>query len=317
MGKSRLVYEFRRSLTGARVTYLEGRCLSYGGAVPYLPILDILRDNCGLVESDGRGRSPQKVRFGLREVGMEPARLGSRTCSTSWACRRGRSRWPRSAPEAIKARTFETLRQMALQGSQRRPIIFVVEDLHWIDETSEEYLASLVESLAGAPILLLCTYRPGYRPPWIDAVLRHPDRRCARLDPRDSLGVVQLRPADRAASPSPWRRSSWPRPRATRSSWRSWRGRWRSTTTSGPSWRCRTRSRACSWPASTACRRQRKRLLQTAVGAGPGVLRAPRWRPIWDEPGALEPHLAELKRLEFLYEQSRDRRSRSTSSSTP
>ena len=72
------------------------------------------------------------------------------------------------SPEAIKARTFEALRQMSLRGSRRRPLIFIVEDVHWIDKTSEEYLASLVESLTAAPILLVTTYRPGYRPPWMD-----------------------------------------------------------------------------------------------------------------------------------------------------
>jgi tetratricopeptide (TPR) repeat protein len=57
---------------------------------------------------------------------------------------------------------------MSLSGAQRRPLIFEVEDLHWCDKTSEDYLASLVESLAGASILLLTTYRPGYHPPWIE-----------------------------------------------------------------------------------------------------------------------------------------------------
>src|SRR5262249_11911019 len=71
-------------------------------------------------------------------------------------------------PEAIRIRTFDTLKQMSLKGSQQRPLIVEIEDLHWIDKTSEEYLASLGESVAGAAILLLTTYRPGYRPPWIE-----------------------------------------------------------------------------------------------------------------------------------------------------
>src|SRR5262249_58922795 len=71
-------------------------------------------------------------------------------------------------PEAVRARTFETLKQMSLKGSQQRPLIFEIEDLHWIDHTSQEYLASLVESLPGASILLLTSYRPGYRPPWLE-----------------------------------------------------------------------------------------------------------------------------------------------------
>src|SRR5262245_27495910 len=43
VGKSRLLHEFRQSLIPGRVTYLEGRCLSYGNTTPYLPILAIIR----------------------------------------------------------------------------------------------------------------------------------------------------------------------------------------------------------------------------------------------------------------------------------
>src|SRR3989441_497104 len=70
------------------------------------------------------------------------------------------------SPEAIKARTFETIRQMSLKGSARRPLLLLVEDVHWIDTTSEEYLAYFIDSLTAAPIFLVTTYRPGYRPPW-------------------------------------------------------------------------------------------------------------------------------------------------------
>ena len=44
----------------------------------------------------------------------------------------------------------------------------LLEDVHWIDRASEEYFTSLVDALVGARIILVCTYRAGYRPPWID-----------------------------------------------------------------------------------------------------------------------------------------------------
>ena len=44
----------------------------------------------------------------------------------------------------------------------------VVENLHWIDPTSEAYLAEVVERLPSVPLLLLVTFRPGYRPPWME-----------------------------------------------------------------------------------------------------------------------------------------------------
>jgi adenylate cyclase len=78
---------------------------------------------------------------------------------------------------------------MSLLGSRRRPIVFAVEDLHLSDQTSEACFAMLVEGLAGAPILFLSTYRPGYRPPWLgksyatQIALRH-------LPPQESVAVV-------------------------------------------------------------------------------------------------------------------------------
>jgi predicted ATPase len=50
----------------------------------------------------------------------------------------------------------------------RRPLVVVVEDVHWIDRTSEEFLSTLVGQLTAARILVISTSRPGYRPPWMD-----------------------------------------------------------------------------------------------------------------------------------------------------
>src|SRR5262249_25525052 len=70
--------------------------------------------------------------------------------------------------EALKAKTFETLRQLLLRRSQQNPLILAVDDLHWSDPTSAEFFASLVERLPGAALLFLSTYRPGYRPTWLE-----------------------------------------------------------------------------------------------------------------------------------------------------
>src|SRR5262249_14400404 len=142
VGKSRLLLEFRRTLAGRPLTYLEGRCLSFGSAIPYVPVLDILRTNCGLGEGDSPETVIEKVQVAVREVGMEieaaaPFLLNLLGVKDPAEPLAGLS------PEAIKARTFDTLRQMSIKGSQRRPVIFAVEDLHWIDQTSEEYFASL------------------------------------------------------------------------------------------------------------------------------------------------------------------------------
>jgi class 3 adenylate cyclase/tetratricopeptide (TPR) repeat protein len=167
IGKSRLVAEFRAQLAHGRVTWVEGRCLSYGTAIPYLLVLDLLRSNCGIGETDPPDIVAEKVRSGLREVGMDPDEEGP-VLLHLLEIRDAVSRAVLSNPEAVKSKAFETLRRLALKGSARRPLVFVLEDLHWIDKVSEEFLGLLAENLRDARILLLATYRPGYRPPWID-----------------------------------------------------------------------------------------------------------------------------------------------------
>jgi tetratricopeptide (TPR) repeat protein len=71
------------------------------------------------------------------------------------------------SPPERKTLTFVLLRQLFLHEAQQQPCIIVVENLHWIDPTSEEWLTSLVERLSGAALLLLVTYRPGYQPSWL------------------------------------------------------------------------------------------------------------------------------------------------------
>lgn len=166
IGKSRLVHEFRESLAGKGTTWLEGRCVSYGSTIPYLPVVDVIRTQCGVVEADTPAGVAAKVRTALAraEVDVEEAApyflrlLGVKDMT---------GRVDALSPEALKERTFETLRQAILIGSRRRPIVFVVEDVHWIDRTSDELFETLAERSMAARVLLLATYRPGYRPPWI------------------------------------------------------------------------------------------------------------------------------------------------------
>jgi transcriptional regulator with AAA-type ATPase domain/predicted ATPase len=191
VGKSRLLYEFRESLEPGRVRYFEGSCLSYGSTIPYLPIIDIVRRGLGVLETDPADVIAAKVQTGLQALGMDPAvsapyllhLLGSTEGAEAVV---GRSP---EAIKAIKARTMEVLREMGIAGSRQGLIVFAVEDLQWIDQTSEDALASLAESLAGWPVILITTYRPGYQPPWLGRSYAS-QIGLDRLTPADSLEVV-------------------------------------------------------------------------------------------------------------------------------
>ncbi len=199
VGKSRLLHEFKESLESGRATYLEGRCLSYGSTIPYLPIIDIVRANFQLLETDAPDAIVTKVQSGVEALGLAPAAsvpyllhlLGSKE---------GTERVGNLSPDAIKARTMDVLRQMGIAGSRQRPIVFAVEDLQWIDQTSEEALASLAESLARCPIVLVATYRPGYRPRWLGRSYAS-QLGLDPLTPADSLAVVHSVIPEREIAP--------------------------------------------------------------------------------------------------------------------
>ena len=189
VGKSRVLLELRRTLSARDTGYLEGRCLSFGSAIPYAPVLDLVRTQCGLSDPDTPEVIAAKVRAELAKLGMDGANLAPYLLHLL-GLKEEADVLGGLSPEAIKVRTFGMLRQMHLRDSRRRPLVVVIEDLHWIDRTSDEYLAFLVESLAGAPVLLLATYRPGYRPTWMDKSYAT-QLSLARLTARDSLSVVR------------------------------------------------------------------------------------------------------------------------------
>ena len=72
----------------------------------------------------------------------------------------------RLEPKQKREKTFEALRDLLIRGSQDRPLILTVEDLHWIDKTSEEFLNYMIGWLPRTRILLLLLYRPEYTHQW-------------------------------------------------------------------------------------------------------------------------------------------------------
>ena len=167
IGKSRLLAEFHRQLAADSVTWVEGRCLSYATSIPYWLIIDVLRSNCGIVETDTPEAIAEKLRFSLRGAGLDPEEDGPVLLHLLGIADTGRPP-PQLSPEAVKGKIFEVLRRLAIRSSERRPLVLVLEDLHWVDRASEELLAILTGDMSSAPVLLLAAYRPGYQPPWLD-----------------------------------------------------------------------------------------------------------------------------------------------------
>ena len=163
LGKSRLVLEFCR-LAEPTATVLQGHCLSYGASVAYLPLFELVRHACGIAA----GAPPDLVadKIELRVKAHELDLSIAHYLEHAFGVGRADPGLAGLEARAIRGRTFDALRRLLLAEARHQPLVVLVEDLHWIDQTSEDFLAEFTSELASAPILLLATYRPGYYPPW-------------------------------------------------------------------------------------------------------------------------------------------------------
>jgi class 3 adenylate cyclase len=163
LGKSRLALEFCR-LAEPQAAVLEGRCLSYGAAVAYLPLFELVRNACGIAAEDRPDQVAGKIERNVKALELDVSL--AHYLRHAFGLPTGDPAVAALDPAAIRACTFAALRELLVAQSGRRPLVVLVEDLHWIDQTSEEFLAGFVGELPSVPVMLLVTYRPGYSPSW-------------------------------------------------------------------------------------------------------------------------------------------------------
>jgi predicted ATPase/class 3 adenylate cyclase len=167
VGKSRLAWELRRAVSDSTVTCLEAHCAAHADALPFAVIGQLLRANFGMDEGEPEAGQVKKVEAGVRELGA----------ALEWAIPYLNHLLALPAPSLEadgldqaqrRRRMMEAVKALVLAGAARRPILFIIEDLQWIDRNSEELLVAVNEGLAGHRVVFLTTYRPGYTAPWQD-----------------------------------------------------------------------------------------------------------------------------------------------------
>ena len=167
VGKSWLLYELRRRLTGQAVLSLEGHCLPHGEALPFHLVAQFLQANFGLEDGEPPAVQADKVARGIES--LDPA--------LAWTVQYLRHVLGLPADELEaegldqvqrKRRLIDAVKALTLRGAQHQPLVLMAEDLQWVDKNSEEYCRALIDSVATNPLVLVFTYRTGYQPPWPD-----------------------------------------------------------------------------------------------------------------------------------------------------
>ncbi len=160
VGKSRLLFEFWKSLDGHDVLNTVGRCRERGTLTPLLPFIASMRDMLGL-SKDLSDNTHDEVVGRTLKLAPEledylPAILHVLSIDSD--------EYPLPdylEGEDLQAALGEALISVFTQGASRKPLAMLLEDWHWADEGSREVLLQLREMVAANPLLVIVTSRPG------------------------------------------------------------------------------------------------------------------------------------------------------------
>ncbi|HXY81724.1 MAG TPA: adenylate/guanylate cyclase domain-containing protein [Gaiellaceae bacterium] len=168
MGKSRLVYELSRIVDAdpELITWRQGRCLAYGDGVAFWALAEVVKAQAGILERDTEAATAEKLRAAVVDAIGDAAD----------------ARWVESHLRPLVGLESETLLGGDRRGeafaawrrylealAEQRPVVLVLEDLHWADEGLLDFVDELVDWLSGVALLVVCSARPELlerRPGW-------------------------------------------------------------------------------------------------------------------------------------------------------
>jgi class 3 adenylate cyclase/predicted ATPase len=164
LGKSRLLFEFKATAQSGWLR-LEALSVSHGKGTAYLPVIELLHSYFGITAEDDQRTRRDKVNG--RILTLDPALEDTRPYLFGLlGLIEGEDPLARMDGQIRRRRTQEAIKRILLRESLNQPLMLVFEDLHWIDEQTQEFLNLLADSLANAKLLLLVNYRPEYSHQW-------------------------------------------------------------------------------------------------------------------------------------------------------
>ncbi len=160
LGKSRLCFEFAEACRRQGIRVHEARVLSHGRATPFQPVLELLRSAFSIQPNDPAEVSRQRVvdLLGSRGDFSESLPL----LLDFLGLRDPDNPESKQDPATRKHRLLAFVRHLIHSRPADETVLVVIEDLHWIDPASEEFVEALVDAVIGTKTLLVLNFRTGY-----------------------------------------------------------------------------------------------------------------------------------------------------------
>lgn len=167
-GKSRLCHEFLEFCRGRGIPVHQVRAQPFGAVTPLQPVLELLRAAYfGITANDLPAAAAAAIEQSLRAIRM------TSKGDLALVCDFMRIPWREAVPtwlsaKARRVRMLEILKALVrFRGTA--PAVLLIEDLHWLDESSEVFIEALVQAVVGTQTLLIINCRPVYDRPWMQA----------------------------------------------------------------------------------------------------------------------------------------------------
>jgi class 3 adenylate cyclase/tetratricopeptide (TPR) repeat protein len=166
IGKSRLVYELRERLRDLPHSWMICRTSPYTQSSAFYPLIEMLAVALDFKEKDAVEDKLERLEQGLERAGLEPDEAAPLFASLLSLPLPERYAPRETGPLLHRQKTLEMLLAWVLALGEKQPLVLVVEDLHWIDPSTLEWLGLVIEQCPTASVLLLLTHRPNFEPPW-------------------------------------------------------------------------------------------------------------------------------------------------------
>ena len=186
VGKSRLCAElFQHIEQSPDVIWRQGRCLPYGEGIAFWALGEVVKAECGILESDSPTEAAAKLDRALPADDPDRAWLKARLSPLVGA----------PAEPASQEESYTAWRRFLESLAERGPTVLCFEDLHWADAAFLSFLEHLADWSESVPLLLLCTARPELheqRPSWAAGLRNATTINLAPLSEEDTARLLSL-----------------------------------------------------------------------------------------------------------------------------
>ena len=168
IGKSRTVQDFRHQLADQPCQHLYYQCSPHHTNTAFHPLMQRLQREAGMSSGDSGEAKLDKLESYLEANGLDvgsTAPIFATLLSLPGVVRYGPDELP---PQRLRHRIIDILVEHVLKQSRTKPVLCVIEDVHWSDPSMAEFIGDLMSRIVDHAVYMLITYRPDFSPPWPD-----------------------------------------------------------------------------------------------------------------------------------------------------